>query len=215
VSSRPEIEPLPGWITWPLRVLAVIFVVPFKLAWEALSYVGRFLGRHVLLPFAEHVLYPVLYYVVWIPLRFVLLVLLWRPLAWVAVHVLAPVCTALWHGLVWFVEALGPFWRLLGRALLEVGRAVGWALNLTYRYLLRPIGHVLAFIAVYVIVPIGKAVAWAWNHSVALLWRYLVVIPVSWAWRTLVVPPARWVRVAVLHPVAETTRRVLAAIGLR
>ena len=63
--------------------------------------------------------------------------------------------------------------------------------------------------------PLALAIGWAWNHSVVLLWRYLLVIPVSWAWRTVVVPPARWVRTAVLRPIAETTRRVLATLGLR
>jgi hypothetical protein len=194
--ARDEVEPLPAWLTWPIRILAVIFVLPFKLAWEALAYVGR----HILKPFAEYVLFPVLHYVVWIPLRWVTVNVLWRPLAWIAVRILAPVLAVLWEGLVWFVAALGPFWRLLGRVLLEVARAVAFATKLLHRYLFRPL---------------AIAIAWAWNHSVALLWRYLVAIPVAWVWRTLVVPPARWVRSAVLHPIAETTRRVFAALGLR
>jgi hypothetical protein len=226
-GTRDEIEPLPGWIAWPIRVLAVIFVVPFRLAWDALAYVGRFIGKYVLKPFAEYVLFPVLYYVIWVPLRFLAVYVLWRPLAWVAVHVLFPVFQALWDGLVWFVKALGPFWRLLGRVLLEMARAVAFVMTLLYRYLLRPIGLALRFVWVWIVTPVGRAVAWAWKHSVVLLWRYLVVIPISWAWRylvaipvswvwrTVVVPPARWVRIAVLHPIAETTRRVLASLGLR
>ncbi|MFG2040755.1 hypothetical protein [Dactylosporangium sp. NPDC048998] len=232
--TRDEIEPLPAWLAWPVRVLAVIFVVPFKLAWDLFAVVMRCIGRYVLAPVWRYVLYPVLYYGLWVPIRWITVNILWRPLVWVAEHILAPLFTALWNGLVWFVRALGPFWRLLGRVLLEMAKAVGWALDLVYRYLLRPlglalkwatiacyrylmrpIGYVLAFIGIYVVVPVAKAVAWAWNHSVVLLWRYLVVIPVSWAWRTLVVPPARWVRSAVLHPIAETTRRVLATLGLR
>ncbi|MEV8516744.1 hypothetical protein [Dactylosporangium sp. NPDC051484] len=215
MSARDEVEPLPGWLAWPIRVLAVIFVVPFKLAWDLLTIVMRFLWRYVGVPIWRYVLYPVLYYGLWVPIRWITVHVLWRPLVWVAEHILAPLFTALWNGLVWFVRALGPFWHLLGRVLLEMAKAVGWALNLLYRYLLRPIGYVLAFIGIYVVVPVAKAVAWAWNHSVVLLWRYLIVIPVSWAWRTLVVPPARWVRSAVLRPIAETTRRVLATLGLR
>ncbi|GAA2352392.1 hypothetical protein [Dactylosporangium salmoneum] len=249
MSRRDEVEPLPAWVAWPIRVLAVIFVVPFKLAWELLVLVSRFLWRYVGLPLWRYVLRPVLYYGLWVPIRFVLYYLLWvpirflavhvfwRPLAWFATRVLAPVFGALWDGLVWFVRALGPFWRLLGRVLLEVSRAVGWGMRQVYRFVLRPLGlavgyvfvfagrylivpvakaiaYMFVFIGRYLIVPVAKAVAWAWNHSVVLLWRYLVAIPVSWVWRTMVVPAARWVRYAVLRPIAETTRRVLAAMGL-
>ncbi|MGI5236557.1 hypothetical protein [Dactylosporangium sp. CA-139066] len=214
--GRNQVEPLPGWIAWPIRILAVIFVVPFQLAWEALSFITRLIGRYVLMPIAryvlkpiaEYVLYPVLYYVLWVPLRFIFGTLLWRPLAWLGKHVLAPMFVAFWHGLVWFVKALGPFWRLLGRVLLEAARAVVFVVTLLNRYFFYPL---------------GIAIAWAWNHSVVLLWRYLVVIPfkylvaipVAWVWRNVVVPPARWVRRAVLHPIAETTRRVLESLGLR
>jgi hypothetical protein len=223
VRARDDVEPLPPWLTWPIRVLAVVFVVPVRLAWDALSYVGRLVGRYILKPFAEYVLFPVLHYVVWIPLRWVTVTLLWRPLAWVAVHILAPVLAVLWEGLVWFVRALGPFWRLLGRVLLEVGRAVAFATKLLYRYLFHPLGiaiawawnHSVVLLWRYLFHPLGIAIAWAWSHSVVLLWRYLVAIPVAWAWRNVVVPPARWIRGAVLHPIAETTRRVLASLGLR
>lgn len=202
--TRPSPEPLPAWITWPIRVLAVIFVVPVKLAWDASTVVMRFLWRWVGDPLCRYVLWPILYYALWLPFYYVICV----PVAWVTVHVL-------WRPLVWLVKALGPFWRLLGRVLLEVAKAIGWALTLVYRYLLRPLGIAIAFVWRWTVVPVAQAVAWAWRHSVVLLWRYLVVIPVTWVWRTLVVPPARWVRAAVLHPIAETTRRVLAAVGLR
>lgn len=244
--GRGQPEPLPDWLAWPIRALAVVFVVPVKLAWDLLTAVLRLVWRYVLTPLYDYVLRPFLHYLVWVPLRWVLVYLLWLPLSWIALHVLwvplrwlgrrvlAPLFVALWHGLVVLVRALGPFWRLLGRVLLEVARSVVWAMHQLnryvfrplgvavkwvtiafYRYLLRPVGYALAFVWRYLVVPVATAVAWAWNHSVVLLWRYLVVIPVSWAWRTLVVPPARWVRSAVLHPIAETTRRVLATVGLR
>lgn len=215
MTTGEELQPLPPWLAWPIRILAVIFVVPVKLAWDACTVVLRFLWRHVGVPLYTHVLLPVFYYVLWVPLRWVVRNVLWAPLAWLAEHVLVPLLTALWHGLVAFAGWLDPFWRLLGRVLLEVAKGAGWALSLVYRYLLRPLGVALAWAWRWSVVPLALAVAWAWNHSVALLWRYLVVVPVSWTWRTVVVPAAGWVRTAVLHPVGGTIRRVLAALRLR
>jgi hypothetical protein len=47
-----DLNPPPAWIHWPIRVLAVLFVLPFRLLWEALGYVGRFLARYVGRPLA-------------------------------------------------------------------------------------------------------------------------------------------------------------------
>ncbi|MEU7872660.1 hypothetical protein [Dactylosporangium sp. NPDC049140] len=226
MSARDEVQPLPGWLAWPIRVLAVIFVVPFKLAWDAFAWVMRVLWKYVGAPIAEYVLIPFLHYVIWIPLRWITVHILWTPLVWFAKYVLVPVAQGIW----WLLKATAPFWNLLGRVLLEVGRAVAWAMGLVYRYLLTPIGKAIAFVWRWVVVPIGKAIAflwrwvvvpigmaiaWAWNHSVVLLWRYLVVIPLRFVWRYVVVPPARWVHTWVLRPVADTTRRVLVTLGLR
>jgi hypothetical protein len=69
------------------------------------------------------------------------------------------------------------------------------------------------------VVPVGRAVAWAvtwaWNHSVVLVWRYLVVAPVRWTWQSIVTPTGRWIRQSVLQPVGHTVGRVLATLGLR
>jgi hypothetical protein len=233
VSARADVQPLPGWLAWPIRVLAVVFVVPFKLAWEALAWVLRVLWRYVGAPITEHVIQPLLYYVIWLPLRWVTVYLLWTPLAWLARRVIAPAAAALWHAAVRLGRALAPLRRVLGRilgwvllvldrvlhqvgrVLAEVGRAVGWAMRQLYGYVLTPVGKALALLWRWVVVPVAAAVAWAWNHSVVLLWRYLVVIPLRFVWRHAVVPPARWVHEWVLRPVAETTRRVLATLGLR
>ncbi|MET7402815.1 hypothetical protein ABZS66_55980 [Dactylosporangium sp. NPDC005572] len=219
-------EPLPAWLAWPIRAVAVVVVVPFKLAWDLLVLVGGWIWRYIGKPVGWFLHYCILrpvayafYYVVWVPLHWLVVNVLWRPLAWLGRHVLLPLLTALWHGLV----ALKPVWVFLGRVLLEAARGVAWALRLLYRYVLTPLGKALyyalvvplVFVWQWVVVPVARAVAWAWNHSVVLLWRYLVVIPIRWTWRTLVVPPAKWVHAAILHPTAEATRRVLAAIGLR
>jgi hypothetical protein len=38
----------PAWLRWPLRVIAVLLVLPFRLAWEGLRLAGRLLHRTVL-----------------------------------------------------------------------------------------------------------------------------------------------------------------------
>ena len=62
------------------------------------------------------------------------------PQTTVPVQVLVPLGKALWHGTVALVRFLRPLWSFLGRVLLEVARAVGWAMTVLHRYLLRPIG---------------------------------------------------------------------------
>jgi len=206
VTTRPE--PLPPWLAWPVRVVAVIVVVPFRLAWDLLVLVAGFLWRHVGQPVSAFVYAYLLrplgyafYYAVWVPLDYLLVRLLWPPVAWLAKHVLVPLCTALWRATVWLFRLIGP--------------ALTLTMRLLYRYLLRPIGLAIAWLWRWVVVPVAQVVAWAWNHSVVLLWRYLVVIPVRWTGRTFVTPTARWLHRAILRPLLETSRRVLAGVGLR
>ncbi len=39
-------------VPWPVRVIAVLFVLPFRLAWELLRLAGRVLVDYVLRPLA-------------------------------------------------------------------------------------------------------------------------------------------------------------------
>jgi hypothetical protein len=234
-------QPLPGWLAWPVRIIAVIVVVPFRLAWDLIVIVSRFLWRYLGVPVAKFVYAYVLrplgyafYYVVWIPLHFLLAKVLWTALVWLAENVLAPFFKALWRATVHLARLLKPFLRLLGRILLEAAKAVAvvvgvlyalilrplgiairWTAVALYRYLLRPVGLALAWLWQWIVVPVAKSIAWAWNHSVVLLWRYLVVVPLRWTWQTVVAPTGRWIHAALLAPIAEATRRVLATIGLR
>jgi hypothetical protein len=45
-TRLPSRDPdVPGWIHWPIRVVAVIVVVPVRLAWEVLTAVGSAVQR--------------------------------------------------------------------------------------------------------------------------------------------------------------------------
>ncbi|GAA3281245.1 hypothetical protein Dvina_47495 [Dactylosporangium vinaceum] len=223
MTTRDEVQPLPAWLAWPIRVLAVIFVLPFRLAWDALVWLARVSWKYVGAPFTKYVLAPFCYYVLWTPLRWIAVHLLWRPLSWIAVHILwrplvwfaKYVLAPLWDGFVWLLKATAPFWHLLARILLTAAKAVALALALVHRWILTPIGRAVAFVWRWVVVPIGQALRWAWNHSVVLLWRYLVVVPLRFVWTYVVVPPARWLHTWVLRPIADTTRSILTTLGLR
>ena len=207
------VEPAPpGWITWPARVLAAVVVVPARLAWEVLRACGRFLHRYLLAP-----------------IGWLLTVAVWRPLAFLAYHlvviparafghfVLRPLGVALrwffWLPLVWLAvhllvlplrflaAALAPVWSWLGRAARGLWRCAEAVAAWAYRWLFRPI---------------GLAAAWAWQLSTAVLaavarffYRYLlrpVGLTITWTWRHTVVAPARWVNRTLWTPIRRFVR---------
>ena len=285
---KDEQEPLPAWLAWPVRVVAVAVVVPVKLVWDLLVAFRRYVLEPIPRLFFLYVIRPigmaidyvvlrplgwVLRYLIWVPLVWVLRNVLWLPLAWLAEYVIVPSLKALWDGTVWLARRTRLFWIYLGKGLLQVAKglaflvrllyhyvlvplakAVRWTVIAVYRYLLRPLGIAVAWlvetgyrygvrplglavawlaVAVWryvlrplglalafvigvigyygvrpaglliawfwrrVLVPVGHAIAWvywAWNHSVVLLWRYLVVAPVRWTWQSVVAPTGRWIR---------------------
>lgn len=220
--KQPEPLPLPDWLAWPVRVVAVAVVLPFKLLWELFAAIHRYVVAPVSRLIHRYILRPLgiaFDFVVVRPMRWLLRHLVVVPLAWLIEHVIAPALQALWDGTVWLAKRTRLFWVYLGKAiwwtavllyrylLRPIGIAVGFVIGILVDYGLRPAGQLLAWFWRWVIVPVGRAVAWSvawsWNHSVVLLWRYLVA------------PTGRWIRDAVLRPVGRTVGRVLATIGLR
>jgi hypothetical protein len=211
-----ESQPLPRAITWPLRALAVVVIVPFRLLWEG----GRLAARYVLEPILrafgwlfEHLLArPVSWLGRWV-WRLVL-----RPLGRALVVVWRWIAPAVWAGL-----------RLLGRAIAVVWRAIPWRRlgELLYRWVLRPVGRAMVWAWRTVGDPVVRAIGWVleylivrpvafvWRYAVVVpvgfVWRYAVVVPLGFVWRSTVAPAGRWVRDAVLRPAARTVRRVFAA----
>ncbi|AGZ43871.1 hypothetical protein [Actinoplanes friuliensis] len=219
----------PAWIHWPIRVLAVIFVLPFRLLWELLVVIGRFLARYVGRPLAwlfhHAVVVPVAWvwhYVVVVPISW-----LWRhlvvvPLEWLAHRLLVVPGRWLWarrrwalrpFGLlvryllvipvVWFFTVTEPLWTALGQALVwtftMIGRGIDAVAVLAYRWVLHP-GWIGA--------------GWVLRQAYRWLLRP-VGLAIAWVWRHTVVPAyrmisasGRWVREAVLRP-------VLVSVGLR
>ncbi|MEU3661632.1 hypothetical protein AB0E77_18030 [Streptomyces sp. NPDC032940] len=174
----------------PVRIVALVLVVPVRLAWDALVVVGRVLRDTVLRPFG-------------------------RALAWLGRALFVWPAVGLWRyllvptgrGIVWLAHVLlvVPAVWLYRWVLTPVGRAFVWL----YRWVLTPVGHAFLWVvrgvgAVLAAVGRGLYVAGAW------LVRYLIVVPAIWlvtagAWlgRYLVVVPAIWLYTWVLTPVGR------------
>lgn len=209
--------PPPAWVHWPIRVLAVIFVLPFRLLWELVRYTGRFLARSVGRPLAWLWHYAVAvplaflwHYLIAVPVAFLWHYLIAVPASWLWEQAIWPALGWLWDrrrfavwpfamllrylvvvplGWLWAVTA--PVWRALARGIAAVllagWQGAGWVLRQCYRWLLRPV---------------GLAVAWCWRHTVVPAYR-------------MVDAGGRWVHEAIVQPAASTARAVLVSVGLR
>jgi hypothetical protein len=215
----------PAWLTWPVRAVAVVVVLPFRLLWEAAKLVGRFLQRYVVTPLAwlwrRLVVIPVLRVAHWIWAGLTVLgrwiatalrIVIGVPLAWLWRAALRPALHAVWRyglrpvlvGMVlaatFVVEkVIAPVAGFVYRWLLApVARAVGWFLRAGWAgtsWLGRQIYR-------FLLRPAGIAVAWMWRYTFGLLFR-----GIAHAWRV--------VRDEVLRPAAAVVRSALVAVGLR
>lgn len=202
----------------PVRVVALIVVLPLRLLWEGLAVALRALGRYVLAPplRAFGRLCEALWRYVVVPVCRVLLVVpaawLWR---WVLVPVLRAAGVAVGFLLGYLlVRPLVALWQFV---LAPVGSALLWLARVL-------LAVPLVWLGRHVLIPVGReigsAVAAAWRvagyvaravgRRIAVVFRVLIAVPVAWAWRWTggpffhgVAVCGRWVRRAVLHPVRQ------------
>ncbi|MFD8570596.1 hypothetical protein [Streptomyces sp. NPDC059639] len=190
MEKRPDPAPAPApapaegclvaAIRMPVRIVALVVVVPVRLAWDALVTGGRFLYEKVLVPVAR-VVGPLLCLVLFGPFvllgRYVLaplgrgLAFLWRvlvavPAVWLYAHVLAPLGRAAGVALGWIGKALfvWPWVALWRYVLAPVGRGLAW--------LVRQLGAGAA--------AVGRGLAW--------LARVLLVVPAAWLYARVLTP---------------------------
>ncbi len=178
----------PSWIVGPVRVVALIVVLPFRLAYELLKAIGRAFG------WVGDLLYR------W------LLAPIGRFFAAIGRAVYRYVLTPIGH--VLDLLLLQPFlWLMRG-----VGLVLGWLLTLLivipatflWRYVLRPPWLALVWAGRVV----GEAIAWAWGWTArGLAWtgRVFIVIPARALWRYLLAPTGRAIA-WVLRPFTITVR---------
>ncbi len=181
----------------PVRIVALVLVVPVRMVWDALVVAGRFLNGRVFRPVGRALAWVGRAVFVW-PF-----VALWR---WV----LVPFGAALrWLGLVMVVVPAGWLYR---RVLTPLGHALAWLGHRLlvvpsvwlYRWVLTPVGHALAwcgrgFFAVASLLVAGIATALYWTARVLVVW------PAAAVWR--------WVLAPVGRTLAVVAREVGAALG--
>ncbi|MEU6314231.1 hypothetical protein [Streptomyces sp. NPDC047014] len=221
---------LAAFIRIPVKIVAVLVVLPVRVVWELLTTLGRAAHRHVLGPLYTHVLAPVLRGLGRLLTFLFKLFLVWP---WVGLwrYLLLPAGRALaWVGRGLHAHLLSPAGRFLAAYLLRpLGTALAWAgrglarlASAAYRHLLTPVGHALAWLVIrcyryllrpvgvglyrYVLTPAGRLLAWAWHVAgllLGLLWR-----GGKWVGWVLVGWPAAQVYRYLLTPLGHAAREV-------
>ncbi len=181
----------------PVRIVALVLVVPLRMVWDVLVVVGRFLGDTVFRPVGRALVWVGRAVFVW-PF-----VALWR---WV----LVPLGAALrWLGTVLVVVPAGWLYRWV---LTPLGHALAW---LGHRLLVVP----SVWLYRWVLTPVGRALAWCGRGLLALASMLVAALATAlyWTLRVLVVWPAhavwRWVLAPVGRVLAVVAREVGEALG--
>ncbi|MEU6883980.1 hypothetical protein ABZ918_01810 [Streptomyces viridosporus] len=158
-------------VRMPVRIVALVLVVPVRMAWDALVVAGRFLNDTVFRP-------------------------LGRGVSWIGRAVFVWPFVGLWR---YVLVPLGRVSARLGKVLVVLP-AVG-----LYRWVLTPFGHALTWVYARVLTPVGHAVVRALGAvgavfaaigagvcaGLALLARYLVVVPSVWLYTWVLAPAGR------------------------
>ncbi|MFH9858260.1 hypothetical protein [Streptomyces sp. NPDC017202] len=189
-------------IRLPVRIVALVLVLPVRMAWDALVVAGRFLNRILLRPLGRALLWLGRVLVV-LPLtglwRYVVVpvgkalarlakVLVVAPLVWCHRYLLTPVG----HALAWlYAHVLTPAAVGLGAALAWLARClVAVPARWLYGWLLVPAGRAIAWCALglwrllaLLVAGIGRVLYW--------VTRILVVLPALTLWRWVLVPVGR------------------------
>jgi hypothetical protein len=234
--TQDDQEPT-GWIRWPIWVLAVVVVLPFRLLWELLEvvarFLGRFLGRYVGRPLAwlwrHAIVMPVslvwryavvpLFRLLWELLRVVAEFLsryVGRPLAWLWRRLVeAPLAwlgRRITNAVDWAIRVGAPLWRLLGETLALLARGIIWLVIGFVRWVLLPgwrgTGWIGRQVYLWLLRPVYRRLLRPVGVAVARVWRRTVT-PCG----RIVGKAARWLRESVLRPTADAARNVLMSFG--
>ncbi|MDT3724470.1 hypothetical protein ROS62_06030 [Streptomyces sp. DSM 41972] len=213
----------------PVRIVALVLVVPVRMVWDALVVVGRFLHDRVLRPVGRALAWVGRAVFVWpfvalwrwvlvplgVALRWLGTVLVVVPAGWLYRRALTPVG----HALAWCGRGLYALASLvvagIATALYRTARVLlVWPAYAAWRWVLAPVGRVLAVVAREVGAALGHAwrvagyVSLAVGRAVAAFFRWTVVEPARWVHRTVLTPVGHAVRDAVLRPVAQVAHGV-------
>ncbi|CAM5439111.1 hypothetical protein SAVIM338S_02606 [Streptomyces avidinii] len=189
---------LVGVVRIPVKIVAVLLVLPLRVVWDLLVAAARTLNRTVLGPLWEHALRPAL-----------------RGLGLVAGILMKAVFYWPWAGLWRFVvvpvaQAVGWLGRsLLAYVLRPVGQGIGWVGRGVYAYVLRPVGQGIGWVGrgayAYLLRPVGQGLRWCGRA----LGMALFVWPWVGLWRFVVVPVGRYVLVPLGKGLAWLVTRLV------
>ncbi|WP_285545885.1 hypothetical protein [Streptomyces lavendulae] len=213
---------LTGVVRVPVKIVAVLVVLPVRALWDLLVAGARGARRHVLAPLGRGVGWVLRQAWLYV-LRPLSLVLFYWP--WVGLwrYVVVPVGGAAYTyllrplglGAAWLCVAVGRY------VLVPVGSGTGWVLRYVvvlpagwlYRELLTPLGHGLRWLVRGLCMVVF---VWPWVG----LWRYLLVPGgrgLAWVGRHVLVPAGNglaWVgRYVLLPPLSLLYRYVLLPLG--
>ncbi|MFF9796587.1 hypothetical protein ACF1G3_04110 [Streptomyces rochei] len=210
-ARSPDGEPVPRAdgegclvvaVRLPVRIVALVLVLPVRMAWDALVVAGRFLRDTVLRPVGRALAWLGRALFVW-PLvglwRYVVVpvakgvgwlgkVLLVVPAVWVYRWVLTPVGRAL----AWCCAGVGAVLAALGRGLYAGLAWLGKVLLVVpavwvYRWVLTPVGRALAWCCAgvgAVLTALGRGL----YAGLAWLGNVLLVVPAVWVYRWVLTP---------------------------
>ncbi|MGC0377303.1 hypothetical protein [Streptomyces sp. SAI-229] len=186
----------------PVRIVALVLVVPVRMAWDALVVSGRFLNGTLLRPLGRALLWVGRAVFVWpfVGLWRYVLVPSGKGLAWLgkvllvlpAIAFYRHVLTPLGHGAVWlYARVLTPIATGVWAAVMWLGRCLVVVPALwLYRWVLAPVGRAVAWC--------GRGLVWLVATAVTgvgtgLYWvtRILLVLPALWLYRWVLAPVGR------------------------
>ncbi|WP_309252266.1 MULTISPECIES: hypothetical protein [unclassified Streptomyces] len=182
-------------VRMPMRIVALVVVVPVRLVWDALVTAGRFLCEKALVPLGRGVGLLLYWVLIW-PLvqlarglAFLGRVLVVVPLAWLYARVLAPVGRALAVVLAWVGRALfvWPWVWLWRQVLVPMGRGLG----LLFRQFAAGVAALGRILLVVPAVWLYARVLTPLGHAIALLVRWILVLPALALWRWVLLPVGR------------------------
>ncbi|MFD9378322.1 hypothetical protein ACFWBH_22690 [Streptomyces sp. NPDC059999] len=198
---------LVGVVRIPVKIVAVLVVLPVRVVWDLLVAFGRMLNRHLFGPIGRGlgwchrtVVRPVTRAFGLVLVTLLKLVFVWP---WVGLwrYVLVPVGQGLARlGSALSTHVLAPIGGALLRYLLRpAGQGISRLARAAYAHLLTPLGHGLArFLPL-----LGKALfVWPW----AALWRYVVAPIAVGAYRYVLAPVGRALYTYLLTPLGHLLR---------
>ncbi|MEV6571226.1 hypothetical protein [Streptomyces sp. NPDC051577] len=198
---------LVGVVRIPVKIVAVLVVLPVRVVWDLLVAFGRTLNRRLLGPVGRglawchrKVLRPVARALGLVLATLLKLVFVWP---WVGLwrYVLAPVGRGQARlGRALTTHVLAPIGGALLRYLLRpAGQGISRLARAAYAHLLTPLGHGLGRLLPL----LGKALfVWPW----VALWRYVVTPVAVGAYRYVLAPVGRGLYTYVLTPLGHLLR---------